>query len=619
MWYPISIKLTNFGSHKETSYLFINDETTMVYGKNLQDEGADSNGSGKSTIIRAISIALVGFPNKDISKEDYIMDEKSKAIVEFSLENKLIKKRLSIKRTINRSSSDTLQIFEDDIQNKNLSSVAESEARVIELLDITKEDILNYFIINQDNSHSFFKAGDNDKKKIISRFTNSSIVDTAISFVDIDLQEVEAKINSTKNNVGIINGKVDVLMDQIEYEKTERVKDTKQELASKLEELTQIKQEVDSIGRELINVDYYINKIKLDLETTKKKVVDESSVKKQLSSKKLEVIALEDDIRETKKLKSSINNILSDEIKCPNCSHTWSTSDPDANIAELKDSIKDCDTIINSTNLSIKFLDEEITSLRLKITKASSIREELEHCEKMIRKHEKSKQSDSERLETKKQQLKSLEQKIKEIKEFKQDTKRIKYLTAQLDESNKEIEEDINTLTDLDLLREQYMFWKINFGMSGFKTYLVNKVLSSVEGYVNFNLSKFKTNLLVKINGYKVLKSGKVSEKIDVLISKNGGIWNKFNRFSGGQKNRINVAGIITLQKLINMSSKSGGLNLLCLDEFLEGLDKRGTNEILKILKQSGVTTIVISHLNNEVEYQPNIIVYYENSISRIN
>lgn len=618
MWNPVEISLTNFGSHQNTKYSFENDQTTMIYGTNLSDEGADSNGSGKSTIIRAITLALTGYPNKDISKEDYIMDDESKAIVEFTLDNRLINRTLTIKRTVNRNASDTLQILENGELNDELTSVATSEARVIELLDISKEDILNYFIINQDNSHSFFKAGDNDKKKIISRFTNSSIIDKAIEFVEQDLATVEETINSLKTEVEIYNGKIDVLNEQVEYEKTQRAIDLKQELTDNNEELRTLKLSVDSSIKEMSKTDISIKELNDKLKVVKTKVIDETSVKKQLSAKKFEVSEIENEISETKSIRSKINSTLSDEIECPKCKHVWSTSDPEANIEELKTSLSMCEELIKESNNTISEIDISITSLRTKITKASSVKEELEHCEKMIGRLQKQKEEDSQRLERKKKQLTELETKIKNIREFKQDTKRIKDLTEQITTCDDEIDVIMDKLSDCELDREKYMFWKINFGMSGFKTYLVNKVLSSVEGYVNFNLSKFKTNLLVKINGYKVLKSGKVNEKIDVLISKNSGNWNKFNRFSGGQRERVNVAGIITLQKLINMSSKTGGLNILALDETFEHLDTKGQQGVLKILEQNKVTTLVVSHLNNDIGAKNRLDIQYEDGISKI-
>ena len=56
MWIPVKIKLVNFQTHVETEYEFQQGKVTLFQGVNY-DNKLRSNGSGKSTILEAVSYA----------------------------------------------------------------------------------------------------------------------------------------------------------------------------------------------------------------------------------------------------------------------------------------------------------------------------------------------------------------------------------------------------------------------------------------------------------------------------------------------------------------------------------------------------------------------------------
>ena len=89
-------------------------------------------------------------------------------------------------------------------------------------------------------------------------------------------------------------------------------------------------------------------------------------------------------------------------------------------------------------------------------------------------------------------------------------------------------------------------------------------------------LTIFGVDISVLINGFTILKSGEVREKIDVFISNDGMTAENFMGHSGGERGRVMLAGVLGIQHLINLSSNGGGLNLLLLDECFHGMDSRG-------------------------------------------
>jgi exonuclease SbcC len=122
----------------------------------------------------------------------------------------------------------------------------------------------------------------------------------------------------------------------------------------------------------------------------------------------------------------------------------------------------------------------------------------------------------------------------------------------------------------------------------------------------------------VNIDGYKVLKNNDIREKINVSIVRNGRNIGSFERYSGGEKGRINIACIVGLQKLMNLTANNGGLNFLGLDEVFEGLDATGQKDVLKILETTGVTTLIVSHKNDSIGSENDILITKKDGVSEI-
>jgi DNA repair exonuclease SbcCD ATPase subunit len=104
---------------------------------------------------------------------------------------------------------------------------------------------------------------------------------------------------------------------------------------------------------------------------------------------------------------------------------------------------------------------------------------------------------------------------------------------------------------------------------------LVNKYLSSLDFFVNFNLDEsFK----------ETIKSRHRDEFT-------------YNNFSEGEKQRIDMALMLTWRAVAKLKNSSN-TNLLILDEtFDSSLDTNGTEELMKILHMlEGVNLFVISH-----------------------
>lgn len=621
MWNPDSILLNNFISHKRTFYQFRNGKVVLIYGRNLDDmDGADSNGAGKSTLIKGITIGLIGISGRDLAQEDFIMDDEKECTVLFKLFNPVNKMTLGIERTyFSNSKSALITLYENGLKNTQMTSVAEADKRIIELLDISKEDILNYFVINQENSHSFFKTGDTDKKRIISRFTNSSLMDNVLNKVKVDSIALETEVAEETKKIEGMNVRIETLKEQVEYEESNKEDESKERLTALNNELLELRNSLNKLSTKQQETSNNITILTKDLLKLKATTTDVTKIKEKIKLRKNIVSGKELELRETKKLKQETKTVLDGEIECPKCHHKWSTTDPSSNLKELKLVVLQCNTLQESLETDIDEGEKEIDRLKGLVNKTTEQSDKIISIEGKINRAKEDLNEYRSRISKKKIAITEYDVKIADAKSLKTNKKRIGELHKQISDEQTAIDLIVEKIEQLGERKTKIDYWLVNFGMQGFQTYLVNKVLSSLEGYLNYNLKQFKTNLVVKILGYKKLKSGEIREKIDVFVSRNGCDWKKFNRLSGGQKARISVCSILSLQKLINLSSKSGGLNLLCLDEIFDSnLDTKGQKSAIDILIKSRITSLVISHKNQNVAFENQIVMEYKNGITKL-
>ena len=155
MWTPKKIVLKNFMSHESTEFEFVNKRAVMVFGENLTDKGQKSNGSGKSALIEAISLLLIGTPlRNDVSTKELVREGEGSFEILIELIN--ADQELSISRTVfsNTKSSELMIKMNGKIpkalvvNSDKKVDVRDGEKFIISTLGISKDDLRNYFIIS---------------------------------------------------------------------------------------------------------------------------------------------------------------------------------------------------------------------------------------------------------------------------------------------------------------------------------------------------------------------------------------------------------------------------------------------------------------------------------------
>ena len=152
-----------------------------------------------------------------------------------------------------------------------------------------------------------------------------------------------------------------------------------------------------------------------------------------------------------------------------------------------------------------------------------------------------------------------------------------------------------------------------------FKTHLANSKIEALAHITNEFLEKIGSDIRISFSGFTILKSGKVRDKISISLLRDGVNCGSFDKFSEGEKARVNLANILAMHKLTNVSCAEGkGLDLLILDEILDATDETGLANIFESLNSLQITSLIVSHGNIAENYPYKLVVNKRNGISFI-
>lgn len=592
MWNPKRIHFTNLFSHKDSEYEFLNGKCVIVSGENRSDRSLDNNGAGKTTLFEAITIALTNESLRNIKKDDFINRDEDECVVDMELENPALKSTLRIVRRFYRTKSVKIELWENGKINNQIVSVNEANKRVLELIGVSREDLLRYYIISQDNAYTFFTASDTDKKEVMNRITQASMIQPMIKQLDEQRLSIMAELGGLESKLCNYETKNETLVEQrnyiIEHNDSQSAIN---ELKNKINEANiQIKRTKEAINEK----EEVIKSLDKDISAIEVFDVDELISKKKGYEDKIEIhekVLLED-----KKIKRNLEAELEATVKCPECGHEFiNGSELDLTVEDAKSLLKQTEKHFNETTLKKEKLEQKLSSIKMQIVKARENEFRVDNLEKKKRKMKQDIEFLQRNVSNNEDLIEEYEEEIEKRKKDDSSNKHLQKIDEDIKKNKLEIDSLKKKMKPLEDELEMVRFWLFNFGKSGFTTYLANKSVKTIEGVTNSYLRKFGVELSVLINGFKVLKSGDVREKIEVFVSNDGVSAEAFMSKSGGERSRVVLAGILGIQQLINNSLGGRGLDFLALDEAISGVDSRGTMEIIKTLDGCGKTVMMIT------------------------
>ena len=615
MWNPKNIEIENLFAHKNSKYEFKNDSCVVIFGKNNCDKGLENNGAGKTTLFEAICISLTGDSLRNIKKDNFINRDSKSCKIVFELENKVLKMDLKIIRQFSRSGSSKVEIWENGELNNQITSVNEANKRITELIGISREDLLRYYIISQDSQYTFFTASDADKKEIMNRITSADMIQPILDEIsenkkniESNLRIIESKLNEKLAVVDVLNSQKDEIMNNDKCQ----------------DEIDDITNKIIECDNKIDEINSNINRLKFDkgrdsVRLKEIRLVNVDSLRKKRNSIRLKISDLENEINENVSVQKKLKSELNDTIECPKCGHEFIyESELNLSVDDAKKLLNEVEGSIEACNKKRKSLKDEFDSVDIEINEAIKNQELQETINRNIKRID-FKLSDCENeINSIKKRKNSLELNLEALKNGSKYDKILK----SIDDKLKNVEVEINDIEEskkpLQYELDVVNFWNIKMGRFGFTTYLANKSIKVIEGITNNFLRKFGVDISVQINGFTILKSGEVREKIDVFVTHDGVTMESFMAKSGGERGRVTLAGVLGIQHLINLSLNGKGLNLLCFDECFHGMDSRGQENIIKIFEKLGITTMVITqNVSEGFNNENTLYVVKDNDVSR--
>jgi len=619
MWNLSKIEVENLFTHRKTSYDFIN-ELVVMLGENLdKKESANSNGAGKSTLLEAITLAITGDVYRGIDKEDFITNGENQCKVSLSMHNSVLNREMKIVRTLFRGNkSSKLQIYFDKVLWKDQTSVAVGNKEIISQIGIKTEDILNFFLLGQGNDSNFFTSKDTEQKQIISRFSNSNMIDSVIIELTKELKVMDEEYQEVKSDIASIEAVVDSYREQLtELEETAAEEENKQIAESNKDKY---QKKIKEIQLNIIALNAKLRKLESNRDALKSGLDERKmeDVERQHSDMSDDADNLE---TETNKLKKEIKRyevLTGGAVKCPKCDNEF-LPESEYTLKQLKNFILLHKKAIDNNNEKLVSLNSDIDKLDEQITVFEEMKTDLKVANRKISNLKESIEEESTNLDNYKNKLSKTIQELKDIDVSNPNKLLITQLKTKLKNKKLEFTNKVDEFQLLDNKRQSISNLKFHMDKTGFKTYLANLSIKKIQDVTNFYLNKIGSNLETQINGYKINKDGTVRDKIEIFVVEDGKNSGLFNRYSGGEKARVSLSGIIGIRDLINNSCDYGkGLNFLAFDENILYLDNSGQIEAIKILERLRINCMVVMHQIDGIHIKNRVIFTKKNKNTTI-
>lgn len=244
MWKLAEIRINNIVSFHEASLSIEQGVATLIFGKNEDNASQPCNGSGKSSLIEAISFALTGEQLRKVkSVEEIINDHAENAYVYVRLTNDYNNTTFTIERTISRNAPQSIECHKYDCAGVEIETdktiqptVSDYNKFILCEIGLTKDEIYNNFILCDNKYESFFDCSDKNKKEIINRFSNGVIIDDSIDRLQQDMAPVVSELTVANNKVVGINGSISAIKNELEHV-DEKKANARQERGARIERL----------------------------------------------------------------------------------------------------------------------------------------------------------------------------------------------------------------------------------------------------------------------------------------------------------------------------------------------------------------------------------------------
>ena len=526
-----------------TTVFFDRSPTTLIIGE---------NGSGKSTILDALTFVLFGKAFRNINKSQLVntINEKRLLVtIDFSIGNK----EFTVRRGVKPNIFEVLQDGKMLDQLANNRDYQEYLEKVI--LKLNYKSFTQIVVLGSSTFEPFMQLKQSDRRTIVEDLLDIQIFSSMNTLLKVKNSELKTTISDNEN-------KRDLNVSKTKMQKNYIERLTKDNQSDVLKKQTDISTFEDQKTFAVESLTTYHNEI----ETLSSKLISEDNVQ----TKNSEFTNLQNQIEV--KLKQDQK-----EVKFYEKNSTCSTCKQLIDDEFKKEKITNLSTSIEEKEQGLGKISTEIGQLKIQIEKFRNIGRQISEKNSQLAVTKSKIESLDINIERAKKDIDELKNK-KELDNSELNV--LQLLESELVELKNNYEEQCNT-------KQLYGYAHELLRDSGIKTKIIRQYVPIINKYVNkyLNELEFLINFSIDENFNETIRSQYRDEF-------------SYSSFSEGEKMRIDLALLFTWRMVAKLKN-SVNTNLLVLDEvFDSSLDADGTEAFLKILNSLDEKTnvFVISH-----------------------